>query len=142
MPLSNLANEWSLLQNQFDSYEKFSLQIKLFAIGLLSIGYFTNNLGIFVFSLLLILWLQDAIWKTFQSRIDTRLLQIEQILSVSDNAQNIDSEAYLFNSQFLKSRPSNMALIKVYLRQAVKPTVAYPHAVLVLLLCFNLSVQV
>ncbi len=101
MQPSYLAAEWSLLQNQFDSYEKHSLLIKLFSIGILSAAYFTDHFSIFILCLLLILWLQDAIWKTFQSRIDVRLLQLEAYLSNTDNLENPDGKAYQFNSLYL-----------------------------------------
>jgi hypothetical protein len=51
MNVSNLENEWSVLQNQFDDYEKYSLIIKLVNIGLLSAAYFKQYqffCGVFV----------------------------------------------------------------------------------------------
>ena len=134
MQTSDLANEWSLLQNQFDSYEKYSLLIKLVSIGLVSFAYFTHRLHFFVFILLLVLWLQDAIWKTFQSRIETRLLQLESYLSGEPGLERTDGKAYQLNSLYVKVRPGILALIKEYFRQAIRPTVAYPHAVLLLFL--------
>ena len=133
MHKANLANEWSLLQNQFDNYEKYSLLIKLSAIGLLAVAYLLNNLTDFVFFLLLILWFQDAIWKTFQSRIETRLLQLEDYLSCEELLENNDAKAYQLNSLYLKNRPSSVGLIKEYLRQAIRPTIAYPHVLLLLM---------
>ncbi|MDX2463707.1 MAG: hypothetical protein QNK31_04285 [Porticoccus sp.] len=134
MQTSDLANEWSLLQNQLDSYEKYSLLIKLTSIGVLSFAYFTHHLQFFVFILLLVLWVQDAIWKTFQSRIETRLLQLEGYLSGDQSLERTDGKAYQFNSLYIKSRPGTLALMKEYFRQAIRPTVAYPHAALLLLL--------
>lgn len=132
MQTSDLANEWSLLQNQFDSYEKYSLLIKLVSIGILSFAYFTHHLQVFI--LLLVLWLQDAIWKTFQSRIEDRLLQLESYLSGDQSLERTDGKAYQFNSLYVKSRQGTLALIKEYFRQAIRPTVAYPHVVLLSLL--------
>ncbi|MBV1914559.1 MAG: hypothetical protein KUG72_04185 [Pseudomonadales bacterium] len=138
MQTSDLAAEWSLLQNQFDSYEKYSLLIKLTAIGVLAAAYFSDHLSVFVLFLLLTLWLQDAIWKTFQSRIDIRLLQLEQYLSSEHPLENRDGKAYQFNSLYLQNRPGSIALVKEYLRQALRPTIAFPHLVLVLILGFKL----
>ncbi len=76
MPTTHLANEWSLLQNQCDSYEKHGLLIKLVAIVLLGTTLLVrpgNEPAIA--AVICVLWLQDAIWKTFQHRIETRLLQ-------------------------------------------------------------------
>jgi hypothetical protein len=124
-----IEKEWCLLQNQFDSYEKYSLIIKLANTGLLCTAYFVNRMSVFVVFLLLILWMQDAIWKTFQSRIEIRLLQIEN--SLLDQS---DENAFQFNSLYQKNRPGSAGLISEYLRQALRPTVAFPHVVLVFML--------
>lgn len=134
MQTSDLASEWSLLQNQFDSYEKYSLIIKLFSIFILSVAYFTHHLNGFIFLLLLILWLQDAIWKTFQSRIEIRLLQLEGYLSGDQSLDRTDGKAYQFNREYIEARQGVTGLMNEYLRQAIRPTVAYPYIVLLLLL--------
>lgn len=139
MTTSNFASEWSLLQNQFDSYEKYSLLIKLSSIGILSAAYFTNHLSVFVLLLLLILWLQDAIWKTFQARIDTRLLHLEDYLSNEHDLENCDGIAFQFNSLYAQNRPGNIGLLKEYLGQSLRPTVAFPHIVLVAILSVYLA---
>ena len=138
MTTSQLTSEWSLLQNQFDSYEKHSLLIKLSSIGVLSTAYFTNHLSVFVLLLLLILWLQDAIWKTFQARIDVRLLQLEDYLSNEHALENRDGIAFQFNSLYAQNRPGNAGLLKEYLSQSLRPTVAFPHIVLVAILALHL----
>ncbi len=138
MNTGDLENEWSLLQNQFDSYEKFSLLIKLANTGLLCIAYISNHISYFVIFLLLILWMQDAIWKTFQSRIYTRLLQLESFLS-GDREIQAAVIACQFNSQYEQNSAGGIALIKEYLSQAIRPTIAFPHIVLVLITGFELS---
>ncbi|OUS15574.1 hypothetical protein A9Q88_10500 [Gammaproteobacteria bacterium 50_400_T64] len=138
MKKPHLAAEWSLLQNQFDSYEKYSLLIKLANITILATAYFTDHFSAFILCLLLILWLQDAIWKTFQSRIDVRLLQLEAYLANEDQLEKPDVKAYQFNSLYLKYRPSSVGLIKEYLSQALRPTIAFPHLLLIVVLGFKL----
>lgn len=138
MDVSSLENEWSLLQNQFDGYEKYSLLIKLFSTSILSIAYFTHQLHLFVFFLLIVLWLQDGIWKTFQSRIETRLLQLEEYLSGETEPAELSGKAYQYNRSYMKCRPSTLKLIQEYFQQSIRPTVAYPHAAL----CMLLIVQV
>mgnify|MGYP000414179459 CR=1 FL=1 len=138
MQTSHLAVEWSLLQNQFDSYEKYSLLIKLANIGVLAAAYFTDHLSVFTVCLLIILWLQDAIWKTFQSRIDSRLLQLESYLSNEHTPQHCDGVPFQFNSLYLQNRPSNVGLVKEYLSQALRPTIAFPHLLLIVILGFKL----
>ena len=130
---ADFAHEWTLLQNQFDSYEKWSLVIKLSNIGLLSAAIFSETHSFYILLLMSILWLQDAIWKTFQSRIETRLVQVEYYLSGEGDVNDADASAYQFNRLFLKTRPSNLALVLDYLRQAFRPTVAFPHALLMLI---------
>ena len=138
MQTSHLAAEWSLLQNQFDSYEKHSLLIKLSSIGVLAAAYFTNHLSVFILCLLFILWLQDAIWKTFQARIGSRLLQLEAYLSNEHTPQHCDGVAFQFNSLYAQNRPGSAALIKEYFSQALRPTIAFPHVLLIVLLGLKL----
>ncbi len=137
-----LEKEWALLQNQFDSYEKLSLLIKLANIGLLAAAYFLNNMSVFVLFLLLIVWIQDAIWKTFQARIEARLLALENYLLVNPAQESCDENAYQFNRQYQENRPGNLGLILEYLQQAARPTVAFPHLLLLLMLSINLLFQV
>jgi hypothetical protein len=128
LKMEAIEKEWCLLQAQFDSYEKYSLLIKLTNTGLLCTAYFVDRMSIFVLFLLLILWMQDAIWKTFQSRIETRLLQLETCIF-----EESDEKAFQFNSQYLKNRPGSAGLISEYVKQALRPTVAFPHVALVLM---------
>ena len=76
MHQSGLAAEWAVLQQQYDSYEKFSLLIKLFAIGLLATLLFARSQQLLI-ALLLLVWLQDAIWTTFQARNEARQQLVE-----------------------------------------------------------------
>ncbi|MGK0440920.1 MAG: hypothetical protein ACJA0N_000715 [Pseudohongiellaceae bacterium] len=137
MSSSDLKNEWCHLQQQFDSYENCSLLIKLLNITLVATAYFLNSLSFFIGFLLLILWMQDAIWKTFQSRIETRLLQIESSLTTEATVEN-NIQAYQFNTQYLQNRPGSMGLINEYFRQAIRPTIAFPHCILLFILGFAL----
>jgi hypothetical protein len=121
-----LANEWLCLQNQFDSYEKFSLMIKLFNLLLLFITVLISAKNIFILGIFTVIWLQDAIWKTFQSRIEQRLIIIEQAINKAETIQPLQ-----FNLPFINSRGGFLALILQYLKQAIRPTVAFPHLLIV-----------
>lgn len=129
METKEYKTEWCLLQNQFDSYEKHSLYIKLLNVIVLLVAEISNVISIFVVMILMVLWLQDAIWKTFQSRIESRLLQIEKYIS-EENEEGV----FQFNSEFHKVRLSGISLINEYVRQSIRPTVAFPHIVLILIL--------
>jgi len=128
---SYLAKEWSVLQNQYDSYEKFSLVIKLFSIGLISFSYFLHHMGLLTLLLLLVLWLQDAIWKTFQSRINLRILEVERGLAENSGDGGPGIKAFQYNRDYAFTRPGFFGLIREYLKHAFRPTIAYPHALLV-----------
>ena len=133
MNTEGLAKEWSVLQIQCDTYEKYSLLIKLLSIGLVAVAYFQGMLSVFFSVLLLILWFQDAIWKTFQSRTEARILHLEGLLAMNQPAESEEGRAYQFNSLYAKSRPNTIGLIKEYSRHALRPTVAFPYLVLLLL---------
>lgn len=144
MKLSEFETEWCLLQNQYDSYEKHSLYIKLFSIMVVIVALISNTASVFIALIMLVLWLQDAIWKTFQSRIEPRLLQIEQVvlqLVQCENSESASAElyskvpaAFQFNSQYNQVRLTGLSLIKEYVSQSVRPTVAFPYMVLILII--------
>ena len=129
MVTKEFKTEWCLLQNQFDSYEKHSLYIKLLSVIVLLAAEISSVTSIFIVLVLVVLWLQDAIWKTFQSRIEPRLLQIEKYIS-----EKSEESVFQFNSEYHKVRLSGISLINEYVRQSIRPTVAFPHIVLILIL--------
>lgn len=128
MKQNEFRKEWCLLQNQFDSYEKHSLYIKLLSVIVLLVAEISAVVSPFNVLILGVLWVQDAIWKTFQSRIETRLLQIEKYIS-----SNSEESAFQFNSEYQKVCLTGSALIGEYARQSLRPTVAFPHVVLILI---------
>jgi len=130
-----LLEQWQTLHNSHEDYEKYALIIKLVAIA--------STLLIFTFSvitpvaLLLIaaLWLQEGIWKTFQSRTADAIIVIEDKLAISDSEQpNDSSQPYLLYKQWQANRPNTKALIAEYIKNSLKPTVIYPYLPLILLL--------
>lgn len=133
MTQTDLSNEWMLLQNQYDSYEKYSLVIKLLAMIVFYCSHISEKIGWIILILLSVFWLQDAIWKTFQSRIELRLLALEEALSDSQTDLKSKVLAFQFNRDFMAKRPSQFGLIKEYLLQALRPTVAFPYIVLIAL---------
>jgi hypothetical protein len=133
-----LQSEWITLQNQFDSYEKCSLAIKLFSILICCILVFALDAGLWSLLVVAILWLQDAIWKTFQNRIGQRLEIVEQ--AIQDNPHHVQGHllhigmiGMQFNLAWNQSRPRAIGLISEYIKQSLKPTVAYPYVVLIFL---------
>jgi len=92
---SPLNTEWTLLQNQYDSYEKHALYIKLVSFILWVIALSLNLTPSMIGLLLATLWLQEAIWKTFQCRIEKHLLQLEHAI-----ANNKHDDAFQFHSHY------------------------------------------
>lgn len=130
--LSMLQQEWITLQNQFDSYEKYSLIIKLFNILVTSYLVFGLNLSFGAIFICAVIWLQDGIWKTFQARIGERLEQVENALSHSEPVDP-PVQGMQFNIAWASSRKGAVGLVIEYIKQSLKPTVAYPHVLLVVM---------
>jgi len=131
MNKDDLKQEWSLLQNQFDSYEKHSLIIKLIHLTFVGLLLAMDKINVSIILVALCFWLLDGIWKTFQSRIETRLLKLEDWIKNEDDKLIVSHQ---FNSDFLSNRGGTAALIAEYIKNSLKPTVAFPHIILVLLL--------
>lgn len=128
MEVKMYESEWTLLQNQYDSYEKHSLYIKLVSILIFVFSEITDTNSVLIFGILWVLWLQDSIWKTFQSRIEPRLFQIEKNIR-----ECVEDNAFQFNSEYQTIESSGLGKIVEYLKQAMRPTVAFPHVVLIFL---------
>ncbi len=129
--MNEFQNEWAILHSDIEKYERFSLIIKLFSvlICILSIALaISPAISIFV---VLILWLQSGIWTTFQNRLEDRILIIENSLADKSHENSSDFQLY---SEWQKNRPGAVNLIKEYIFNSLKPTVAYPYILLVLLL--------
>ena len=130
---SGFQQEWITLQTQYDSYEKYSLVIKLLNIILTCLLLFVFHIGSWALPVIAVVWLQDGIWKTFQNRIATRLYIVEKALAETESHESGHLQAMQFNSAWLGSRRNVTTLLKEYIGQSCKPTVAYPHAVLLVM---------
>lgn len=117
-----LLVEWSTLQNQYDAFEKISLLLKLFAVAVCVLLAFEVAHPEILIIVNGVLWVQDAIWKTFQSRFSDRLLVIE-----ADLAQQSALSSIQFNTAWEAKRKGFVSLLSEYLRHLVKPTIVFPH---------------
>ncbi|MFK7888146.1 MAG: hypothetical protein AB8G16_14900 [Gammaproteobacteria bacterium] len=139
MSANHLAEEWRLLQTQCESYERHSLLIKLAATLLVGASFLIQpGLPLIMGAIVSILWLQDAIWKTFQSRLEARLLLLENKLSTAAQNPAPHAEAFQLHTQFQAQRQRGGTL-KQYIAQATRPTVAYPYVALIALLGLTLA---
>lgn len=122
--MNALHHEWLALQAQHERYEALALVVKLAAFAA-TVLVADNTL---VLALLALLWLQDAVLKTFQGRLGDRLLVIEPALKAGQ-----DAPAMQLHSTWLASRPRGVALLGEYLKSALRPTVALPYPLLMAL---------
>ena len=139
--LTTLQQEWTTLQNQSDSYEKLSLLIKLVNITITLLLLFEFHAGLWALFICAMLWLQDGIWKTFQSRMAIRIVYVEKAIEKLILAESIEPSTIVgmqFNTNWVQSKPGAAGLITEYATQALKPTVAYPHILLVAMILVKL----
>jgi len=129
----HLAQEWTTLQNNHEAYEKSALQIKLLAVAMVALGLMAVLDPALLGVLLLTLWFQEAMLKTWQGRLSDRLRVVEHALKLGDQAQCHPFQLY---SQWLAKRPGLAGLLMEYGRSAMRPTVAFPYGVLLMLLAF------
>ena len=130
MPLpdsSPLGHEWAILQDNHERYENTSLLIKLGSIALF-VACLALSLDVVVSLLLmLILWIQEAVFRTSQSRLGRRILRIEQLVGQDAPAAGAH---YQLHSEWLSTRPGFAGLLAEYARNMLRPTVAFPYVVL------------
>jgi hypothetical protein len=125
-----LSREWAILQHNHEQHERNSLLVKLAGVALLATS---ATLALSVpagVAMLLVLWLQEAIFRTFQARLGERILRIEQLLR--EGATQSAAPCQL-HSEWLASRPGTAGLLAEYAKNMLRPTVAFPYAVLVLI---------
>lgn len=139
MPTSELQAEWKILHKNIEQYEQFALVIKLFAVFICLLALtFTATYSIAAI-LIAILWLQEGIWKTFQSRLESHILITEAQLKEDSNKQlgNESGLNFQLYSHWMTNRPNAVQLISQYITCSLKPTVMYPYALLIFVLLFN-----
>jgi hypothetical protein len=125
--MNPLHHEWLALQGQHERYEALALAVKLAAVALC---FFVTDTTMDL-ALLALLWLQEAVLKTFQGRLGDRLLVVEAGLRSGEGAV-----AMQLHSDWLATRPRGLGLALQYLKTALRPTVALPYPLLMLLSLF------
>jgi hypothetical protein len=116
-----LHHEWLALQGQHERYEALALAVKLAAFAAC---LFVADPAL-ALSLLALLWLQEAVLKTFQARLGDRLLAVEAGLKAGDGVA-----AMQLHSDWLAHRPRGTGLLLQYLKSGLRPTVALPYPLL------------
>lgn len=122
-----LSREWLALQAQCEDYEKQALRLKIVAVVLFLLGYLVApDLSVSAI-LTAMLWLQEGIWKTWQSRLEDRVIQIEAMMN------GTPGQAFQLYTRWKEERPSSFRLIWNYLKNALRPTVAFPYLALLVM---------
>jgi len=127
---SALSDEWAVLQGNHEQHERNGLLIKLAAVALLVVGPALGLDALAIIALLMVLWLQEAILRTFQARLGERILRIERLLREDTTHTGLPCQLH---TEWLASRPGTTGLLAQYGKNMLRPTVAFPYAVLVLL---------
>lgn len=127
-PGSALSQEWRTLQNNHEQYERSALLIKLVAVVLCVCGFALAIPYELSAGITLLLWMQESIYRTFQSRLGERILRVEALMKTEAPA----SHACQLHSEWLAGRKGSVGLLAEYASHALRPTVAFPYAVLVL----------
>jgi len=125
---SAAAQEWSVLQKLHERYEFGALAIKLTAVVLFFAGLVVELHGIWLVLLVALLWLQEGIFKTYQGRLGTRLLALEQGMAAGEPIR-----AFALHSDWLAQRKGLTGQLREYLGSTIRPTVAFPYLVLLVL---------
>lgn len=116
--------EWLCLQQSYDHMEKQALWLRVVAITLWLWLVQTESSLILQLALLALFWLQEALWKTQQSRTAERLLALEQ---ASRQQQEIGCQ---WHTQWQTQRGGISQLAISYIQHALKPTVALTYLIL------------
>jgi hypothetical protein len=127
--LPTLSQEWTTLQDNHERYETGGLLLKLAGVAIWGVGMAWGRHELLVNLLVLILWIQEGVYRTFQARLGVRILRIEALLGRDD----AEGAAFQLHSEWLANRPGVAGLLAEYGKSALRPTVAFPYAVLLLI---------
>ena len=122
--------EWITLQNNHEQHEKNCLSVKLVAVVLFGVALAWGFNDSLIGALLGILWFQEGMLRTFQSRLGARILRIEQALRPGMAPAAM---AFQLHSEWLAERQGVVGRLIEVGRRALRPTVAFPYVILLLI---------
>ncbi|OUR98046.1 hypothetical protein A9Q81_12360 [Gammaproteobacteria bacterium 42_54_T18] len=130
--INDLSIEWQILHSDYEKYEQYALLIKLFSVGLCLLCIALSIDSYLSLMLILTLWFQEGIWKTYQARSGERLLTIEAALkNPPKDAIGTPTIPFSFYSTWETQKPGTVGLIIEYISNALRPTVMYPYVILI-----------
>lgn len=122
-----LGLEWSTLQNNYEQAERNALLVKLAAVVLCVAGYALGVPYELIGGTALLLWVQESLCRTSQARLGERIVRVEALVKNAAPA----SAACQLHTEWLASRKGSVGLLGEYAAHALRPTMAFPYAVLV-----------
>ena len=128
---SSLQIEWTTLHAEHERYDQYALLIKLVTVVVAVILLGLQIALPIALVIIAVLWLQEGIWRTVQARAAQRIMVLEKAISQHDQQL-----AFQFYSNWQASRPGTVGMVKEYIANAVRPTVAYPYAILLMIVLF------
>ena len=131
MDIAPVDSEWVALQHDHERYEALALIVKLFAVALVTMSLALSWNAVAAILPLPVLWLQEGILRTSQARLGARLLRIE----------SGGSEAFRLHSEWQADRPGVIGLLGEYIRNSLRPTVAFPYAILLVITVWIVSAR-
>lgn len=126
-----LMHEWCALERDHEQAEKSALMLKVLAILMCFIALAVTIDLLMVGFLVAVVWLQEAIVRTSQARLGQRLLRVEEQLR---RAPTLPVLPFQLHSEWGAGRAGTLGLLREYAVNAVRPTVAFPYGVLLLIL--------
>lgn len=130
-----LSQEWTTLHNNYEQYEKGGLFIKLVGVVLTFVGLVLDLNAVLLAAMVALLWMQEGIFRTFQARLGQRILRVEELIRQGGAEQ---AHSFQLHSEWLASRKNGLALLGEYVGSACRPTVAFPHVVLLFFFAIQL----
>lgn len=125
-----LGQEWQTLQGNHEQHELNALLIKLGCLALSVAGLASGLSPAWIAFTILLCWMQEGIFKTYQARLSDRLLNVESLLKQPGSVQ----PPMQLHTDWSASRPGGAALIGGYIASACRPTVAFPYLPMLLML--------
>ena len=133
MEASALEREWVVLQGNIEQHERNALAVKLLAVFLFTAAVLFSLAESLTAWLIAILWVQEAMLRTFQARLVARILRIEDVLRGSAG------QAMQLHTAWAAARGGLVGMLVEYAKNAIRPTVAFPYAALLLVDLFFLG---
>lgn len=149
-------SEWLILHENIEHYERLAYILKWLTGALFVLSIIAALPTLLLTALLLVLWLQEGIWKTFQSRLVARILVVEQKISSTvqdvmseptelneqntielaspqlvENPTNETTRPFQLYRQFESKRSSSIQTVGEYVKNSLRPTVAFFYVALI-----------